>query len=820
MERQYYCNSQRRIAQIRRHKSENGMPLFNAIDYLEVSPDQKILEVHFINNLPGEENGVPVGPALKRENLLIEGGARIKEVSVADVSSCGDVLTVRVSVPGDFSNYRLRLIKSSRDQRCPDGFDSQLSEVKFSFKVDCPTELDCQRKLSCYPDRRPDPQIDYMSRDYASFRRQILDRLSVIMPDWKERNPADLGIVLIELMAYIGDYLSYYQDAVATEAYLETARKRISVRRHARLLDYAVHEGCNSRTWACFIVDGKGPVRLRKRDELNGQITKLLTRCLKDTAVDCDRADEVISTYRPEVFELMHDATFYSAHNMITFYTWSQEFCCIPRGTTSATFKDDPMDPLHLQPGDVLILEELRGLSSGDLSTADPTHRQAVRLVSVRPKKGNVLKDSLTGQQIVEVEWHPEDALPFSLCISARIRGRTMRDMSCARGNVALVDNGDSREENDSLPAVPLWGEYQPRMKRHRLAFCADYDHQSAQRDSASSVVRQDPSEALPALSLRDSERGIWLARRDLLGCDRFAAEFVVEVEDGGNTSLRFGDDVMGKRPSPGTMFKVRYRVGGGARGNVGAESIAHISSSEAGRILKVWNPLPARGGTDPEATAQVRLYAPYAFSQRECAVTESDYAEIAQRHPEVARAVATKRLFGCQCVVRLIVERKDHVQVLDAGLRKRLRSFLEDYRLMGHEIEIEAPHYVPLQIAFTVRVSPEYRRSNVKRALLEAFGSTEIPGGERGFFHPGNFSFGEPVYLSKIVARAVNVPGVDGVEFKEDGRHKFTRLWNPSKRDLERGIITIGPLEIARLDNDPNSPENGRIDFFTEGGI
>src|SRR5439155_578231 len=58
-----------------------------------------------------------------------------------------------------------------------------------------------------------------------------------------------------ELLAYVGDHLSYYQDAVATEAYLDTARQRISVRRHARLMDYHMHEGCNARAWVCIETD-------------------------------------------------------------------------------------------------------------------------------------------------------------------------------------------------------------------------------------------------------------------------------------------------------------------------------------------------------------------------------------------------------------------------------------------------------------------------------------------------------------------------------------------------------------------------------------
>ena len=72
------------------------------------------------------------------------------------------------------------------------------------------------------------------------------------MPDWTERSPADLQITLVELLAYLGDNLSYYQDSVATEAYLGTARRRTSVRRHARLVDYIAHEGANARAWLVF----------------------------------------------------------------------------------------------------------------------------------------------------------------------------------------------------------------------------------------------------------------------------------------------------------------------------------------------------------------------------------------------------------------------------------------------------------------------------------------------------------------------------------------------------------------------------------------
>ncbi|NHB84426.1 hypothetical protein G7085_06910 [Tessaracoccus sp. HDW20] len=88
----------------------------------------------------------------------------------------------------------------------------------------------------------------------------------------------------------------------------------------------------------------------------------------------------------------------------------------------------------------MLILEEVRGTRTGNPVDADPTHRHPVRLTSVEPSR-----DELLGIDIVEVGWGPDDALPFSLCLSVRLPApgcELVRDVSLARGNVVLVDEG------------------------------------------------------------------------------------------------------------------------------------------------------------------------------------------------------------------------------------------------------------------------------------------------------------------------------------------------------------------------------------------
>ena len=198
----------------------------------------------------------------------------------------------------------------------------------------------------------------------------MLDRLSVTMPKWKERSPADIGVMLVELLAYEADYLSYHQDAVATEAYLGTARKRISVRRHARLLDYYLHDGCNARTWVTLSVAPEGdgtvlPGALTLKNEA-GNTTESV--CPTQFLTQVTNQDKVILTTEDFSRRSLRGSSLRSPCTML---------CCMPAATKSTstlgemTTANCPQGPplphsiddansslaQHLCAGDVLILE-------------------------------------------------------------------------------------------------------------------------------------------------------------------------------------------------------------------------------------------------------------------------------------------------------------------------------------------------------------------------------------------------------------------------------------------------------------------------------
>jgi hypothetical protein len=816
MATQFRCGTDRRRQLVREHATLNG------IDYLEVfdqdaiaigSPRQRTLLLHFLK----------AAPALTADNIEIAGGVRVKPIGVRWVERAGSVpvppataaekahfeslpdqaliAVVRTDSDGDFSAYRLRLMPAAGAPLA--NLDPALVEVDFSFKVECPSDFDCRTTDECPSEPVVEPRIDYLAKDYASFRRLMLDRLAVVMPDWRERSPADVGVMLVETMAYVADHLSYFQDAVATEAYLGTARRRVSVRRHARLLDYFVHEGCNARAWVCVEVASGG--------DADGATlsagTRLLTGALGvPPTLDPTRLDDALRT-APVVFESLHAFAPTAPRNRIPFYTWSDEACCLPQGATRATLEDTAGTQLEV--GDVLVFEAVLDPATGDAAGADVAQRHAVRLT-----RADATTDPLDGTALVEIEWAAADALPFPLCLSTRNgEGALVQDVSVARGNVVLVDHGLGIAAEPLVPpAAPQAGAYRPHLPRAGVTFAVAYDHDDVRAQPAMLAALQDPRRALPRVEL-SGDGDTWYPRRDLLGSDRFAAEFVLEAESDGTATLRFGDGVLGKAPSAGSSFTARYRVGNGAAGNVGRESIRRLVTAFHD-IDRVWNPLPAAGGTDPEPLAQVKLDAPEAFRVQERAVTEPDYARAAELHPDVQRAAARFRWTGSWYTVFVTVDRKGGREV-DAAFQRDLRAHIERFRLAGYDLEIRPPQFVPLDIVMNVCVAAGYFRSEVKRALLRVLGAADLPDGTRGFFHPDRFSFGDPVYSSQLYAAAESVAGVDYVEVV-----KFQRWGKPGDGELAAGAVRAEALEILQLANDPSFPESGKLELNVAGGL
>lgn len=989
------CRDDRRRTALR----EDGR--LNGIDYIEVESGkagQTELHVFLLGSLPPAD----AAPWLDEHNITIEGGRVVTGLKVIDVQyhnaaddERDDRIVMTLDQAGDRSIYLLRL--SGTDERPLDDLDPRYATAQFSFTPDSPAELDCLIVPACLPEPSQAPDLNYLAKDYASFRQLLLDRLAVTLPGWRDHQSPDLYLTIIEVLAYHADHLSYAQDAVATEAYLDTARLRTSVRRHVRLVDYSMHEGCNARAWVYLEVDGNPHVRadqiqfLTRPEGVAADATVLLPdtignsarlsyevfeplpemgweevaerdierpremaeRVLKeagpamsgiravlrdDIRADLEHAGETdedlprlisglsrlltILLYDPgfaiagggstlaakqygtanalrgrslrqhnrcKLQDIFHEEMlkparyrFYEEHNRLRFYTWKQAECCLPKGTISATLLDRWLDDNHhrralehLREGDVLILEELINPRTGNPADVDLSHRHVVRITSVTPAV-----DPLGDVPVVEITWDAADALPFALTLSAigpPPECVLLEDISVARGNVVLVDHGETVREpdparlrdgartylavpfeppHDIVPAWPLEmccvgerrlderpilaGTYAPRLAKHPLVFA---ELLTQHRGSASRVLVQDSRRARPQVALfspidhprpwmdvlqrvpdtsmvraQSSLYERWHPRFDLLGSDADDRNFVVEVDDRGIAHIRFGDGELGARPIADTRYLAWYRVGGGPAGNVGLEAISTLllrGEIRGGEILHVRNPLPARGGTAPERVADVRLRAPHAFRTKlQRAVTLDDYASITLREfPGVVQRAAAREIGTAQNRTLILL------------LIDLLGANADDPEFRGEVLEhlngfrrighvLEVRQAEYVPVELSIHVT--LAPHHQRGAVLRALRDRF----SNTIRPDGGAGFFHPYALT--FGQGIPVSTIVTAAHDISGVAHITvpKLRHLGSNDPDmplNDVLEMQPWEIARLDNKPDMPENGVLTLTTE---
>ena len=806
-----------------RRRAEAIAKGLNGIDFVDVAADRETLTVYFFRAAPKET---------RHRHYAVSGGTYARNLKIVEVRHAGgddparsDCLKIRVDRKGDFSTYRFSVVDLA-------GFDPLFCSVAFTFgrSPDIVVDPGPNNRLSA-PAPLAEPDLDYLAKDFDSFRQLILDRFALNVPSWTETHLPDIGITLVDLLAYVGDQLSYYQDVVATEAYLDTARLRISARRHARLVDYKITEGCSARAY----------VSIETSAETSASETP--TNLSPPASSAPARSVSFATSDNSAIFEPVGDGpvTVVPARSRIEIYTWDDTIRTLAAGATAATLCDTPDWALAntLTTESLLLFEEVIGPATGSPLDADPTRRCVVRLTSVgttsdppdaggkKRKKGDI--DPVTGQTILEVAWSIEDRLPFSLTLTTHdAQGAPIPNVSVARGNIVLADHGQTLATGEVIGTAPTTGSFRPKLAQPNLTYrAAPPDRKS----SAAAAVTQDPRAATAQIvdltsTVINPVTGIggktttWTSHYDLLKSGSQDNDYVVEMDDDRYANLRFGDGTLGARPEPGATFTATYRTGNGRAGNVGAETIVHMNVNppvpgfpSAG--VTVRNPLAATGGTDPEPIAQIKLLAPQAAtSALQRAVTPADYASIAEQNPAVFQAAAVLRWSGTRQTVRVALDPLGTETVAEALLAS-VAATLETVRSIGQDIEIVAAGYVPLDLELSVNVLPGYLQGDVAAALRDVFSNRILADGTLGVFHPQNLGFGQAIDENTLIAAAQGVTGVQTAAVK-----RIARLLDESEGVVPAsGTLQLGPLEVARLDNDPSAPENGIFRLIMIGG-
>lgn len=704
-------------------------------------------------------------------------------------------ILLQLNQTGDFSIYTLFVSGPN--------IDPFFAGRKLRFRLACDDPFDCR------PPAPPEASeaelqvvIDYLAKDYSSFRQALLDFIPTRMPDWTERSEADIGMMLLELFAATADNLSYMQDRVANEAFLGSATQRRSVAEHLELIGYELDEGAAAHTWLKFRVN-------QTQTLTSNPGLRVSNRPLRDN-------EPVI------VFETHGRLTLRPEHNDMPVFNWGNHKCCLPRTALSATLSGEFS---RLQIGDYVLLDDKQG------------HRDVVRLVA-RPEITE-LANSSPPQKLTVIRWSIATPLHHEFCA----------DHIVASGNLMLATHGETVQETlrsftpqeladlnlelaarraDHIPRVRL------RLSRAPLGFldtetAALFEPVSPVQNGGASLnpdflTRESQSKS--TLSLRvEGFAKLWSEQRSLLDSGADDEVFRLEIDDQGEATVVFGNGVFGLRPDETTTVDATYRIGGGVVGNVASESLIEPrprTGETISWLVDVTNPLPATGGRDLESRDHARRIAPAIFQKPLVAVTEADYRAAALeftlggRKP-IQNAKATFRWTGSWLTLTLAIDPRGSEDAIDQ-LRGPLLQYLETRRLAGYDLEIIGALYVPVDLALEFCLKPGFIPADVQQAIELALSSAELPGGNKGLFHPDNFSFGDFLYVSRIFAAVMTVPGVESAQINRLARLHATFPDRDTKRNLLQGFLTVGSDQIVRLDNDRNFPENGALFIRSKG--
>jgi hypothetical protein len=694
---------------------------------------------------------------------------------------------------------------------------------------------ECDDLGSCFPVEEPPPTphpspvLDYRARDWRGLRQALVEYLLRRDPD-ADVSPADPTITLIELFAHVGDLLNYQLDRVATEAYLGTSRLRTSVKRHARLVDYAVADGAAAETYVHVALAPKAPPISVKKQSV---------------AVDVAQSDLA--------FTLEHDLTADASLGEIPLYDWGEAGCCLPAGATECVLvRPKPADALGdtwLGEGDLLVFEVVdpddatrhldwahrvvqwpRDASGNERFRAPLPSRdaQVVRVSSV-----DKIADPLLGSTLplFRVRWQAEDALLRDYPVGVDT-GAGEAEVTVARANLVPAHHGrlvdGAPGETVSLRA-PAWADADTASPVEFSLIKAGTPVRG-RRDGGPGIAfapirLPDRPEARPhrldvSLVLPSSVTVPATQLGSLLDARAGEYSFVVDVEEEEPPIMRFSTGPLGLAPPLRTKVSAAYEVGGGTRGNIPANALRLLEENTNGPGQEpVWeavdgvvvrNPVPAVAGADPTPLDVVRRDAPEAFAvEPRRAVLPADHAAAVAGDPLVQRAMAQRAWSGSWPVIATVVDLEVAGDQADEA-RAKLQAHLDDMRMLGTEVAVVSGTAVGLLITLEVCLRPGFDPESVRAEILRLLrpGTDERP----GLFHASRLQLGSAVYLSGVVAAVAALSSVDAVEVLE-----ARRLSDPPS--TVRTVITVAPDEVAVLDDDPAQPERGRLDIRVRGG-
>ena len=249
-----------------------------------------------------------------------------------------------------------------------------------------------------------------------------------------------------------------------------------------------------------------------------------------------------------------------------------------------------------------------------------------------------------------------------------------------------------------------------------------------------------------------------------LIDYNSYDPVFSTYTNAAGTTFLVFGDNISGRVPPNNAQIYATYRVGGGAEGNVAANTIKYIITnavsglSVLNQYVSGSNDGSASGGADPESTDSIRINAPLSVRSLNRAVSLSDYSALVVQVGGVAKAIAIADVYTSVTVFFAPYGDKgvENDGVTPSTVFTTLTTTVENYLVdkipANTTVTFQPPSYVPVLIEASITCLPQYKQSLVEADVNSII--TELLAFD-------NVAFADRITLQDVLGAIASVPGV-----------------------------------------------------------
>jgi hypothetical protein len=551
--------------------------------------------------------------------------------------------------------------------------------------------------------------IKYLNLDFEGFRSQLINYSQTYFPDtYTDFDPASPGIMFMEMASYVGDVMSFYLNNQIQENFLQYARQTNN------LYDLAYMFGYKPKSTGLANAEIEFFQLLPAKND-NGTIIPDF-----DYALYIDSNTSVVSNNGGVSF-IIEDPVDFTVSSSLD-----------PSSITISQIIND-------QPSEFLISKKRKAIS-GNISSTSFSFGNPQEFPTITINSNNIAG-------IIDVidsdgnEWYEVDYLGQELIFDS-IKNTNINNPNILPG----VD----------APFILKTKKVQRRFTTRLL------DPSTLQIQFGSGNPSNNDEDIIPD----PSNVGIGLPfEKNKLTTAYSPTNFIFT-------------NTYGISPS-NTTITIRYLTGGGINSNVPSNSLTNVNTSNTRFLKSNLNPttsqyifnslacnneLAASGGKDGDSVEEIRQNTLSNFSSQLRNVTEDDYLvrslSMPSKYGIVSKAHTQKpktddKLSSLDLYV-LSYDSNNTLAVASNTLKNNLKTYLNQYRMIGDNINIKDAFIINIGVDFEIITLPDYNNNDV---LLECINELI------SFFNIKKWQINQPIILRDISVLLDNIEGVQTVK-------------------------------------------------------